>query len=65
MISPKRFGLLSFGQGLQRISQGLRPVFEGRLADRTVRGIDADAVGTDVQQNGFQVGNDLVVFAVG
>ena len=65
MICFERPGLLRLGQSFQRISQGLRPVLEVRLANFPIRGIDADAVGTDIQQNTFQVGNDLVVLGFG
>lgn len=57
-------GLLSLGQGLQGIAQRLGPALERGRADSAVRGIDADAIGTDIQQNGFQVGDDFVVLGL-
>ena len=57
--------LLSLGQSLEGISQGTGPALERRRADSTVRRVNADPVGTDIQQDSLQVGNDFVIFGVG
>lgn len=56
-------GLLGLRQGLEGVSQGIGPGAQRGWADFSVGRIDAHAVGADVQEDSFKVGDHLVVLS--